>query len=122
MNIKITNFEIDNRTRDYLNKRLDNLRKFVDLESPNTKLDIEIGRTTGHHQKGDIFKTEFNLSISGEFYRVEEKSEDILSSIDASTEELSRQLRRNKGKKETLFRKGGRKMKELLRRFNYNKE
>jgi len=117
MNIKTTNFEIDDRTRDYLNKRVDSLRKFVDLESPNIILDVELGKNTEHHNKGDIFIAEFNLSISGEYYRAEENSENIMSSIDLAIEELLKQLRRGKDKKETLFKKGGRKMKDLIRRF-----
>ena len=115
MNLKITNFEIDTETRDYLDKRLENLKKFVDLDNPNTNLDIEIGKTTEHHQKGDIFRSEFNLSISGEYYRSEEESQSITSSIDLAIEDLLKQLRRGKDKKETLFKKGGRKIKEILR-------
>ena len=115
MNIKFTNFELDDKTRNYLSKRLDNLKKFVDLNSPNTNLDIEIGKTSEHHQKGDIFRTELNLSISGEYYRSEEESQSITSSIDLAIEELLKQLRRDKDKKETLFKKGGRKIKEILR-------
>jgi ribosomal subunit interface protein len=121
MNIKITKFELNPKTRNYLNKRLEQLKKFVDLKSPNTNLDIEIGKTTRHHRKGDIFKTELNLTISGKYYRAEEESESIESSIDLATEELLKQLRRNKDKKETLLKRGGRKIKSTLKGISHNK-
>jgi len=117
INLKAINFNVNNKTRAYLDKRLKSLKKFVDLKSPNSTLDVEVGKTTEHHQKGEIFRTELNLEIGGEFFRAVEKSEDILSSIDIAIEELITQLRRRKDKKETLYKKGGRKFKEMIRRF-----
>jgi ribosomal subunit interface protein len=115
MNIKSTNFNMGDSVKNYLDEKLNRLRKFVDLETPNTNLDIEIGKTTAHHQKGDIFRTELNLTIGGEYYRAEEESESLESSIDLAIDDLLKQLRRGKGKKETLFKKGGRSIKETFR-------
>ena len=121
MNIKTTNFVLDSKTREYLNKKVDSLSKFINPNDDSINLDIELGKTTEHHQKGDIYRAEFNLSVGGEFYRTEENSEDILSSIDLAIEELSKQLRRYKTKKETLFKRGAGKIKEMIHRFDPRK-
>lgn len=118
MNLKTTNFEINGETKDYLNKKIEHLGKFVNLNSPNTNLDVEIGKISEHHQKGDIFRAEFNLSIGGEYYRADEESQSIMSAIDLAIEELLKQLRRGKDKRETMIKRGGRKIKEMLRNIN----
>jgi ribosomal subunit interface protein len=118
MNIKVTNFSLGDTTRNYLNEKLKHLNKFMDINSPNVILDVEIGRTTEHHHKGEIYKAEFNLNNSGEHYFAREESEDVLSSIDMAIDDLLKQLRRGKDKKETLFKRGGRQIKNMLRRFN----
>jgi ribosomal subunit interface protein len=115
MNLKTTNLKLDTQTREYLNKKIDGLSKFFDPNDSSLKLDVEIGRISEHHQKGDVFRAEFNLSIGGKYYRAEETNESIMSAIDSATDELSKQLRRGKNKKETLFKRGGRKLKETFR-------
>lgn len=119
--IQSKNFQITRAISRYLDKKTNGINKFTNLRDPNTRLDIEIGKISEHHKQGDIFRIEFNLHVGGEYYRAVAKEVDIYSAIDIAQEELLRQLRKNKGKKLRMIKRGGAKIKEMLRKL-YNKE
>jgi ribosomal subunit interface protein len=118
MNIFTNNFEMDAGTKDYLEKRLKSIEKFVDINDENTNLSIEIGKATDHHQKGNFFRTEINLNFGGNYYRAEAEEVSIPSSIDISVEELLMQLGKSKDKKVSMLRRSGARVKDFLRRFD----
>jgi len=56
------------------------------------KADIEIGMTTHHHQKGDIYRAEVNLDVPGKVLRAEAETDDITKSINEVYDKLKREL------------------------------
>lgn len=115
INIKGTNIELTADISDYLNKRLSSLEKLVHDKNETAMLDVEIGRTTKHHQSGDIFKSELNLNIGSKNFRAVTEATDLFSSIDAAKGQMMNELRSNKGKKMHLIRRGGQKVKALMK-------
>jgi len=113
INIKATNMELTSSINDYVNKRLSSILKFV--KDKEMIAYVEVGKTTNHHKQGDVFKAEFNIEISGiKFYTFSEK-EDLYKAIDDAKEELLRQIKNNKERKQTLFKRGSTSIKKMLK-------
>lgn len=80
-------------------------------------LDVELELTTKHHKKGDVWRAEANLSFGGHMIRSEHTAEDIHTAIDVVEEEIVRETKKFKAKGRTAERKGGRRIKDFLRRW-----
>jgi len=114
-NIKTTDFSMTPEVSKYLDDKLVALEKFIHKDDESIKCDVEIGRTTEHHQSGDIFRVEINVSIGKTLLRAESVQDSIFAAIDDAQEDITRRLRRHKGKNTTLFRRGGKVIKDILR-------
>lgn len=111
--IKTTNFSLTPSIGNYLQEKLNALDKFL----PNDEsifADVELAKTTRHHQKGDIFKAEVNLKVSGRLIRAVAEERDLHVAIDAVKDELQRKITINKEKNISLYRKGARLFKRLF--------
>jgi ribosomal subunit interface protein len=119
MNIKIktTNININSETEDYLRKKLDSFSKMIDVSNPTLLIEVELAKTTSHHQSGDVFKAEVNMIIDGNQFRAVSEKNDLNSSIDEVKDEMLKALGSYKGKKQSLLKRSGAKLKDLLRRF-----
>lgn len=114
-NIKTTNIELTPEISDYLDKRLQAVEKLIDPEDTSAMFDVEIGKTTEHHQSGNIFRAEINLHIAGKQMRASAEEETLFNAIDKAEKEMVKELRRYKGKRLRFIRKGGAKLKNLIR-------
>lgn len=113
INIKATNIELTDAINDYINKRLSPISKFEKKGKILSR--VEVGRTTNHHKKGDVFRAEIFIEINGtEFYAFSEK-DDLYAAIDEAKEDLSRQVINNKDRKQTLFKRGASSVKKMLK-------
>lgn len=124
MNIKIRaiNFDLTEGLEEYVNKKISTLSKFIH-GGDEILCEVEIGRTTRHHNSGDIFKAEVNIMLPGgrQVYATSEEP-DIYSAIDIVRDEAERSLVTEKNKKDTLFRRGAQKIKNLLKRIDIRKK
>ena len=120
MNIKITskNFELTPAIDEYVNKKISSLEKFLNTKAA-TLCEVEIGRTTKHHNSGDIFKAEVNITEPGvpQVYAVAEES-DLYAAVDIVRDEAERAITSRKKKRATLFRRGGTAVKAILKRID----
>ncbi len=115
INIKTTNIDLTPAISDYVSKRLEKLEKVIDKKDTSIICDVEIGKTTDHHQKGDIFRAEIHLVGRGlNAYASSEKA-DLFSAIDAVKYEVYETISSDKGKKVSLVRRGGLKVKNMLK-------
>lgn len=113
-NLKTTNIDVDDETKNYLAKRIKKFEKFIAEDSSPAIADIELERMTGQ-QSGKIFRAEVNLQVRDLYLRAEEEAENIREAIDGMQEEMVRELRDAKEKKQTQTRDGARKAKKQLR-------
>lgn len=114
INIKATNMDLTSAISEYANKRLASIEKFVKAGEEMVAR-IELGKTTNHHKQGDIFRAEFNIEIAGtKFYTFSEK-EDLYKAIDDAREEIVRQVKSNKDRKQTLFKRGATSVKKMIK-------
>lgn len=114
-NIKTTNIVLTEELSGYLEKRLSSLDKLVAHHEEEAIADVEIGRTTKHHQSGDVFRAEINVHIGRRSFRAVREAGDLLSSIDEAKDQMMDELRSEKGKRMALIRKGGQKVKAFIK-------
>lgn len=94
----------------YIEAKFGHLDKFLgDMRTPRDCV-IEIGKTTKHHKKGDVFRAEADLVLPHKIIRAEAETPDLYTSIDLLETELQRQIRVFKGKAKTIMLKGARKV------------
>lgn len=61
-------------------------------------VDIDLGRTTDHHEKGQVYYAEYNVAIPGDMVRVSKESEDLYKAIEKVKDHLKVELEKYKGK------------------------
>lgn len=67
--------------------------------TPKLIAEVEVGLTSGHHQKGDIYRAEIQIQVPGKIFRAVSKKEDFRSALTDAKNELEKQIRRHKDKK-----------------------
>lgn len=115
LNLKATNINISPQVRSYLERKLASLTKLVDFDDSAVTLDVELGRTTRHHQTGDIFFAEINIYRGKESFRAVTDRPDIMSAIDGMRDAIARELSSRKDKQISLIRRSGLLAKAMLR-------
>jgi putative sigma-54 modulation protein len=115
--IKATNIDLTDALREYVNKRVDSLSKYVQGEKNEVTAAVEIGTTTRHHHSGEIFRAEIHVRIGGKTFRSVAEKDDLYAAIDEVREELMREITSDRDRERTLFRRGGQAVKDALRGF-----
>ena len=103
--------------KDYLYKKLAHLEKFLNPADQSVLCDIELGKISRHHKSGDVFRTEINLHLAGKNLRAVSEMAELFASIDVAKDEMVRELESYKDKKVSLLKRGGAKIKNLLKNF-----
>ncbi len=114
INIKTTNFEQTAATEELLEKRLATLEKFLPEGETMLVCDVELEKQTGQ-QSGRIFRAEINLQVGGTLLRATATEEKMEDAIEQAKNEMKTELIRTNGKRQSLFRRGAKKIKEMLR-------
>ena len=117
MNINITgkNMDLTEAIKGYVQDKVSALTKLAKNSGSEPLAEVEVGKISQHHNKGDVFRTEINLSVGGVFLRAESIKDDLYASVDEAQSGMMRELRARKTKDESLFRRGAAKIKKLLR-------
>ncbi|MFH1473145.1 MAG: ribosome-associated translation inhibitor RaiA [bacterium] len=118
INIKATGIELTPAVSDYVYKKLEMIEKYVGDNHNSAVAQVEVARVTEHHQHGDIFRAEIHITGGGIDVYTAEETGDIFSSLDKVKDEIILQLTRTKGKEQTLARKGGQMIKNMMK-FNW---
>ncbi len=102
----------------YVEEKIGGLDRFIFAKDPQSVLaNVEIGLNTKHHQSGKVFRAEINLHIGGKYIRAVSEKEDLYIAIDASRDQLAREIKSFKGKTRDLARRGGSVIKKILKGF-----
>ena len=95
--IKGTNMELTEAIKAAVTAELSSLDGRVERWSEAASADVEVGRTTHHHHKGEVFRAEVNLAIPGKLLRAEHVAEALYVAIRQVVETLERELEKEKG-------------------------
>jgi len=91
-----TNMDLTPALKDYVEEKIGGLDKFYDgiLEAR-----VDVGITTKHHQKGEIYRAEVNLEVPQKHVlRAESVKEDLYVAINEVKKDLQRQIKKFKAK------------------------
>jgi putative sigma-54 modulation protein len=115
LNLKATNLELTPAISSYVEGKIGHIEKFLQPDDTTASAQVEIGKTTRHHQTGDFFRAHANLHTKdGDFNAIAEES-DLYAAIDVMKDGLEREVTTHKDKKLSLVRQGGRMFKNTLR-------
>ncbi len=82
--------------KDYVNEKVGSLEKFFDQAIIAR---VDVGRTSNHHQKGDVFRAEINMDVPQKHVlRAESVKEDLYLAINDAKADLERQIKKYKEK------------------------
>ena len=93
--IKGTKMELTESIKDSVNEKIGSLQKFSDNI---TEAHVEVGKTSNHHQKGDVFFCEVNLKLPGKGIRAREQKDDLYVAINSAKEICQREIKEYKEK------------------------
>ncbi|MBI2100854.1 MAG: HPF/RaiA family ribosome-associated protein [Candidatus Vogelbacteria bacterium] len=117
INFKATNLELNEARRAYAIDKLTMIEKLIDGYGTGDKglAEVELGRVNQHHKHGAVFRAEINLHWSGRYFRSESETGDLQAAIDEAKDELLREIKTWRKKQGTMFRRGARAVKKLLK-------
>lgn len=113
INIKATNIELTDAIRDYVEKKVQSLEKF--LNNDNVQVQVEVAKTTNHHKNGEVYKAEFDIRANGKKFFTVAESEDLYSAVDMARESMISELTHNKDRERTLYKRGAISVKKMLK-------
>ncbi|OHA16811.1 MAG: ribosomal subunit interface protein [Candidatus Taylorbacteria bacterium RIFCSPHIGHO2_02_FULL_45_28] len=113
--IKTTNIALTDAISDYVNKRLLKIEKLTNGDS-SAQCDVELARTTTHHNKGEVFRAEIHLvGAAGLNIYTSIEREDLYTAIDEVRDAVIREFTGNRKKKMSRIRRGGARIKEMVK-------
>ena len=89
------NVEITDWIREYIDKKVGKLDRFLS-EVSDARVELEYNATRA---ADDRYTAQITLRNNGQILRAEESTSDILASIDATVDKMSRQIRRYKSRR-----------------------
>lgn len=114
INIKTTHFEQTAIIEEVLKKRLKTLEKFLPTGKTRLVCAVELEKLTGQ-ETGRIFRAEINLQVAGALFRATATEERMEDAIERAKNELKSELIRTSGRRQSLFRRGTKRIKEMMR-------
>ncbi len=110
---KHTHTEVRPHLQDLVTEKLQTLDRFLGGKT-DVKCEVEFAKVAPK-RNGDIYRVEVNISSAGILHRAEATEETFERAIDVVRSELESELQRSRTKKQSLWRKGARKMKDMMR-------
>lgn len=87
--IKAVKMELTPALEIAVNEKFGNLEKYFDNI---IGCEVEIGKTTNHHHKGDVFRAEVNLEVPRKMLRAEAETDDLYKSMTEAKDKIKMEL------------------------------
>ncbi|MDO8659476.1 MAG: ribosome-associated translation inhibitor RaiA [Candidatus Parcubacteria bacterium] len=117
INLQGKNIELTEAIKDYVLKRVTNLEKLlsgIEKKGGEVKVIFEVGKIT-KHKSGEVFHADCLIKIDGkEFYSNLDK-DDLYAAIDEVKETLFNDIKKNKDRRQTLFKRGAASVKKMMK-------
>jgi putative sigma-54 modulation protein len=118
INLQGKNMELTEAIKDHVLKRVTNLEKLlsrIEEGGGEVGVNFEVGQSTKHHKSGVIFHSDCLININGQEFYASSDKEDLYQAIDEIKEELFRDVKKNKDRRQTLFKRGASSVKKMLK-------
>ncbi|MEI7480622.1 MAG: ribosome-associated translation inhibitor RaiA [bacterium] len=119
INLRGKGIEITPAIHDYATKKVESAGKFSKTNQEMI-FEVSLEKTSNHHKEGDIFAVEINTNIHGRPVVVRAQMADMYAAIDKVKDELVHVLESEHKKHLTLFRRGGAKIKNMIKGLSGN--
>ena len=113
--IKTSDYEITTEVSAYLNEKIVAIEKILSDDAGTARCEVEVGRAVGSSQQGNVWRAEFIVMHGGERLRAEAMGESVNAAIDIAKDEILQQLRKSKGRSQTLSKRIGGRLKRWAR-------
>ncbi|MDP3881094.1 MAG: ribosome-associated translation inhibitor RaiA [bacterium] len=96
--IKATNLELTPPMKTYIEEKIGSIEKGLKRYDENNSLiaAVEIGRTSNHHHKGDVYYAEVTLPLPDKVLRAEVTDNEIHLAVNKAKGIINRELRKYK--------------------------
>jgi putative sigma-54 modulation protein len=118
INIQGKNIELTQAIKDYVSKRVTILEKLLSKIEENggeVLVNFEVNKSTNHHKSGEIFHADCLIKIDGKEFYASANGEDLYVAIDEIKVILFNDIQKNKGRAQTLFKRGALSVKKMLK-------
>jgi ribosomal subunit interface protein len=113
--IKTTNIDLTPEVSTQVHEKLSVIEKYLSTEGDKAVLaEVEVELIT--KRQSPVYRTEINVSSDGKFYRAVTKRSSLSEAMDELKDEISKVIKRKTQKQDSMFRKGGRLIKKILKR------
>jgi len=105
--VKATNIELTEYLSKFIETKYKPLEKFLP-EMSGLIAEVEIGKTTRHHKKGDVYRAEIQIEVpNGKLLRAVSETDDLRKAMTEAKKELQLQIKKYKEKITDKKRKVG---------------
>ena len=118
INLQGKNMELTEAIKDYVLKRVTNLEKLlstIETRGGEVMVNFEVGKSTKHHKSGVVFHADCLININGKKFYSSSDKEDLYQTIDEIKESLFNEIRKNKDRRQTLFKRGAASVKKMMK-------
>ena len=118
INLQGKNMELTEAIKDYVLKRVTNLEKLlstIETRGGEVMVNFEVGKSTKHHKSGVVFHADCLININGKKFYSSSDEEDLYQAIDEIKESLFNEIRKNKDRRQTLFKRGAASVKKMMK-------
>jgi ribosomal subunit interface protein len=110
---KATNTVLEGTLQDTIERKLQTLARYMG-EATDTTCAVEFEKIAAH-QHGNVHRVEVNLYCDGRLFRAEATEESFENAIDKVRSQLDTEMKKSAKRHETLVKRGGRMLKEMMR-------
>jgi len=96
INIRGEKMELTEPIKNYIEDKINSLERFLNTDTANLMGHVIVGKTTDHHQKGNIFKAEANISSPIKIFFAQTEKDDLYAAIDEMQDILKRDMIKTK--------------------------
>lgn len=97
INIKASHMDVNEAAKKYIDDKIGSTEKFLG-KVPAINCDVEVDKSVGGQNKGEIYRAEVNLQVPQEILRVEKTGTDLFKAIDKVKDHLAIVIKKYKEK------------------------
>ncbi|MFH2063279.1 MAG: ribosome-associated translation inhibitor RaiA [bacterium] len=98
IDIKTKAIDLTEAIRSSVEERLTKLESELERFGESVEVEVEVGKTTGHHNKGPFFRAEVRIVLPGKSIYAEAEAEDLYVAIREARDRARRQIIEHKEK------------------------
>ncbi len=96
LNIKFTGLDSTLAIKTYIEEAMATLEKFLErVDGDSIMANVELARDTNHHNKGEVYHAECNLSVNGKMLRVVCEGSDPRVCVDDVTDRMKAEIKKH---------------------------